>query len=132
MKTQVTLVPETILEVVNLIVAISSIFGLIVLYLEVNMFWKNEEGNTSKLYNFAQVFIGDRCVLYENIKGILDYNKIKNKNTCIENFENGINIIIDNEKIIYNKDCENFKEKLILPTIVVKNSKYIEAKLLAC
>lgn len=132
MKFQALIIPEKLMDVLTLIIVISITFGMYILYAEFKVLVKRDENINLRNYNFAQVFIGDKCILYNNLsKGILDYNKIKSENMCI-NLDRNITIIIDNEKIIFGNDCEKTIKKISLPIIVVVNSTYKEAQLLVC
>ncbi|MEM0476460.1 MAG: hypothetical protein QW367_02370 [Candidatus Aenigmatarchaeota archaeon] len=131
MKLQISFIPETMLDVLTLIIVISMTFGMYILYTEYKLILRRDENLDFQNYNFAQVFIGDKCILYNNInKGILDYNKIKNKQSCL-NLEKNISIILNSEKIVYNNDCDFSNTKVIIPIIVFKES-FQEAKLIIC
>ncbi len=127
MKAQISLIPETIIDLLTLIMCISFTFGMWILYSEFTISLKeNSDIEKIKFYNS---FIGDKCILYFNRyyqKGILDYNKIKN--SCLERKYN-VEIEFDNQKITLGSSCS---QSLNFPIIIYKDNKFYSAKLKIC
>lgn len=131
MKTQVSLIPEKLLDALTLIIVISVTFGMYILFAEYKLELKYEERIDIKLYNFAQVFIGDKCILYKNIsKGVLDYSKVKRRENCID-IRRNVTIFVEGEKIIYNDNCENSPKKISIPVIIYKEG-FKSGKVIVC
>jgi hypothetical protein len=128
MKLQVSLVPELIMDALLLITVISFTFGTIVLHSQFKISI-SEKTNREEI-NLAEAIRGDKCILAEiegtKIKGIFDYERIKNKEFCVKgNFS-----IIFDEEISFGKGCKN--SLYVFPVLIKKNDDLVMAKLLAC
>ncbi len=128
MKLQVSLVPELIMDALLLITVISFTFGTIVLHSQFKISI-SEKTNREEI-NLAEAIRGDKCILAEidgtKIKGIFDYERIKNKEFCVKgNFS-----IIFDEEISFGNGCKN--SLYVFPVLIKKNDNLVLAKLLAC
>lgn len=136
MKLQALIIPEKLVDVLTLVIVISIVFGMYVLFSRFRIAIRKEEDLNILIFNFAQVFLGDKCILYKDGsygKGVLDYEKIIKKISCIEKLDNrSISIFFDHEKIIYNEDCEKKTEKIIFPVVIYKENRFKTGKLVVC
>lgn len=126
MKLQISLIPEFMMDVLTLIIVISFAFGVWILYSEFKIKIISNESER-EVVNFAEVLKGDKCVLSENVKGIFDYQKIKQNSFCVEKTRK-FSFIVSNEKIDYG--CENTIYSYVV--LVKKGQELITSKLLVC
>jgi len=138
LKLQVHVIPEVSLDILMLIISLSFALGTFILYSEYNLKLIKSESNLTKLANFLEVVIGNKCLLYEktNSKGILDYQKLSTRNNtrnlCMK-LEYGLNFYIEGKKeFSFLKDCSKEKEVVRVPILIAKNDKIVEGYVEAC
>lgn len=133
-KLQVHVIPETSLDILMIIISLSFALGTFILYSEYDLKLIKTDSNLTKLANFLEVVIGNKCLLYEktNSKGILDYQKISSGNLCL-NVEYGLNFYVEGKKeFSFLKDCSKEKEIVRVPILIAKNDKIVEGYVEAC
>jgi len=134
LKLQVHVIPEVSLDILMLIISLSFSLGTFILYSEYNLKLIKSDSNLTKLANFLEVVIGNKCLLYEktNSKGILDYQKLNAGNLCM-NFEYSLNFYVEGRKeFSFLKDCSKEKEVVRVPILIAKNDKIVEGYVEAC
>ncbi|MEM5828239.1 MAG: hypothetical protein QW197_01915 [Candidatus Aenigmatarchaeota archaeon] len=131
MKLQVHIIPEVSLDVLMIIISLSFTLGTFILYTEYNLEVIKENSNISKKLRFLDVLLGDKCILEQNNKGILDFEKIKNRNFCITQDFN-MNFIVEGEKVVIGKDCDREKEVVKGFAVFYNNQKYVGGIVIIC
>jgi len=134
LKLQVHIIPEVSLDILMLIISLSFALGMFILYSEYNLELIKNDSNLTKIANFLEVVLGNKCLLYEkfNSKGILDYQKISSRNLCM-NLEYGLNFYVEGRKeFSFLKDCSKEKEVVRVPILIAKNDKIVEGYVEAC
>ncbi|MEM5821261.1 MAG: hypothetical protein QXP34_02995 [Candidatus Aenigmatarchaeota archaeon] len=131
MKLQVHVIPEVSLDVLLIVISLSFTLGTFILYTEYNLEIVKEDSNISKKLRFLDVILGDKCILADKSKGIIDLNKVKSKKFCI-NEVFSMNFIVEGENIIFGKDCSKEKEVAKSYAVFYKDQKYVEGIVLVC
>ena len=134
LKLQVHVIPEVSLDILMLIISLSFALGTFILYTEYNLKLIKSDSNLTKLANFLEVVIGNKCLLYDKTdsKGILDYQKLSTGNLCMK-LEYGLNFYIEGRKeFSFLKDCSREKEVVRVPILIAKNDKIVEGYVEAC
>jgi len=134
LKLQVHVIPEVSLDILMLIISLSFALGTFILYSDYNLKLIKSDSNLTKLANFLEVVIGNKCLIYDktNSKGILDYQKLSFGNLCIK-LEYGLNFYLEGKKeFSFLKDCSKEKEIVRVPILIAKNDKIVEGYVEAC
>jgi len=134
LKLQIHVIPEVSLDILMLIISLSFALGMFILYSEYNLELIKNDSNLTKIANFLEVVLGNKCLLYEkfNSKGILDYQKLSSGNLCM-NLEYGLNFYVEGRKeFSFLKDCSKEKEVVRVPLLIAKNDKIVEGYVEAC
>ena len=134
LKLQIHIIPEVSLDILMLIISLSFALGMFILYSEYNLELIKNDSNLTKIANFLEVVLGNKCLLYEkfNSKGILDYQKLSAGNLCMK-LEYGLNFYVEGRKeFSFLKDCSNEKEVVRVPILIAKNDKIVEGYVEAC
>jgi hypothetical protein len=127
MKLQVSLIPELMMDALLLITVISFTLGTYILYTEFKVTLSLDEDREK--INFAEVLIGDKCVLAEingtKVKGIFDRKKLSCEDFCVKG-----NFSIEFENNFIDCGCRN---KSISYLVLIKDEdKFLTAKLFPC
>ena len=133
MKGQAYVLPETLIDVIQLITFIALFVGTFLIFTTYNITFKHtvKEREVSDLIN---VILGDRCVLArENgnyFRGIFDGEKLKEGNFCVNlgmyslRFE-------DIEGNVFNfGSCSSAKHSI--PVVIKNNNRFNLAKMVVC
>jgi len=134
LKLQIHVIPEVSLDILMLIISLSFALGTFILYSEYNLKLIRSDSNLTKIANFLEVVIGNKCLIYDktNSKGILDYQKLSVGNLCMK-LEYGLNFYIEGRKeFSFLKDCSREKEVVRVPILIAKNDKIVEGYVEAC
>ncbi|MEM5831951.1 MAG: hypothetical protein QXP52_03450 [Candidatus Aenigmatarchaeota archaeon] len=103
LKLQISLTPELMLDLIQLISVIFFIFGTYLIYVEYKIKVKQTSWDA---INYLEVSLGNKCFLKEfnntYIKGVFDYEKIKSSYDSCFNNKLGLKFIVDNEEVKLN------------------------------
>ncbi len=133
MKGQAYVLPETLIDVIQLITFIALFVGTFLIFTTYNLVFKNtiEEREVSDLIN---IILGDRCLLANEdgnyFRGIFDAEKLKKGAPCVSLGKYSI-IFEDIEGNVFSLgSCNSIKHSL--PVVIKNNDRFNLGKMVVC
>ena len=133
MKGQAYILPETLIDILQLLSFVALFIGTFLIFTNYNMTIKTSIEDR-EAFDFMNVIFGDKCILFENdgnfYRGIFDAEKLKNGELCVLQEKFSLKIEDQMGNSFSFGSCNN--EKYHIPVVIKDKESYILGRMVVC